>query len=199
MKRISIRLPEDLIAAYDSADGNRSAVMRRRLAEAVVDGELSDVDADLRTLAEAEAAKDEARLARRRGSFRERAHSFYGDKWSGGMTTPDDARDMAVSWETEAALYGADYVAFLDAMLGWFSDNWTIDPGRRPEWPDGSVFLGLADPSQVDVPERLIGTVEDELAEGRTAGEIVDKLSAFHPESVARRAVALADGGDNVD
>jgi len=156
MKRISIRLPEDLIAAYDDADGTRSAVMRRRLSEAVRDGEVSGVDADLRTLVEAEDAKDRARLARRRGSFRERCHSFYADKWSSGLVTPRDAEDMAESWEAEAALYGAPYVAFVDAVTAAARDvarEGEVEPSVATLYHDRLTRQGMTHIEQFDVDE----------------------------------------------
>lgn len=197
MKRISIRLPEDLIAAYDDADGTRSAVMRRRLSEAVRDGEVSGVDADLRTLVEAEDAKDRARLARRRGSFRERCHSFYREKWSSGLVTPSDAEDMAESWEAEAALYGAPYVAFVDAVIAWYRDRWTPEHTERPEFPRGSTFLRLAEPEDVDVPGRLVESVRDQLADGTDPEAVKQKLEVFHPADRAQEAVRRAkEAGD---
>jgi hypothetical protein len=195
MRKVSLRLPEDLVAAYDSADGTRSAVMRRRLAEAVTEGELDGVDDDLRTLAEAEDAKDRARLARRRGSFRERCYDFFADKWRSGLTTPDDAADMAGSWEAEAALYGAEYVAFVDAVLDWYAEEWEINSHKRPGFPDPSTLLARSDPEAIDVPERLVETVRAELRDSdRTRAEVVDKLAAFHERPTAERAVALAEG-----
>lgn len=197
MKRISIRLPEDLIAAYDSADGTRSAVMRRRLSEAVRDGEVSGVDADLKTLVEAEDAKDKSRLARRRGTFRPRCYSFYEGKWETGLVTPADAEAMADSWFKEAALYGAPQVAFVDALLEWYEQRWTTDKTERPRFPDPMDLLGLADPETVDVPGRLVETVRDQLAEGNDPAAIRNKLEVFHPADTAAEAVRRAkEAGD---
>ena len=189
MRKVSLRLPDDLVAAYDAADGSRSAVMRRRLAEAVEGGELSGVDDDLKTLAGIEAAKDRGRLTRRRGTFRERCYAFFGEKWKSGAVTPDDADDMAESWRHEAALFGPEYVAFVEAIIGWFREQWTVET-HRPGFPEATVFLARSDPDAIDVSERLIEVLQDGKDRGYSRQEAIDRAATFHARSRVEKAAA---------
>lgn len=190
MKRITIRVPEDIVRAYDEAEGNRSAMMRRALSDRVAEGELSGVPDDILQLAEAEAAKDEGRLARKRGTFRERCQSFFREKWQTGAVTPRDAEDMAVSWRREATIYGAEYVAFVEAITEWYAENWTVHEHERPAFPDPSLFIGRSDPEAIDVPERLVETMQEAKQDGLGRAETINRVSAFHPEARVERAAA---------
>ena len=188
MRRVTLRLPEDLVAAYDDADGNRSAVMRRRLAEAVTAGEVTGIDEDLRALAEAEEAKDKGRLSRKRGTFRKRCHSFFGDQWKSGAVTPTDAEDMSESWATEATIYGSEYLAFLNAVVDWYAEHWSVHDVDRPQWPGPGVFIARSDPDAVDIDSRLVETMADARDRGMDRDAAVKKVSVYHPDAKVERA-----------
>lgn len=196
MKRVTLRIPEDIVRAYDEADGNRSALMRRQLSRGVADGHLEGVPDDIRQLAEAEDAKDRGRLERKRGTFRKRCHSFYGDQWRSGAVTPGDAEDMATSWEREATIYGAEYLAFVQAIADWYAENWTVHEHERKAWPDPGLFIGRSDPESIDVPERLVETMTDARDRGISKADAINRVSAFHPEARVERAAAEVWGGE---
>ena len=196
MKRVTVRIPEDVVRAYDEAAGNRSALMRRRLAEAVEDGELSDVPADVEALASAEAAKDRGRLNRKRGTFRERCHSFYADKWESGAVTPTDAEDMAESWRREATIYGAEYVAFLEAIVEYYRDEWSVHDRERGPFPTPGRFIAEAEPGSVDVPARLVETMADARDRGIDREDAIRRVSAFHPDARVQQAAAEVFGDE---
>ena len=190
MRRVTVRVPDELVAAYDRADGNRSKLMRRALAEAVSDGEVAGVPEDLRTLAAVEEIVADGQLARRRGTFRKRVAEFFEDKWESGYVTGADAADMAESWRREATMYGPSHVAFVDAVADWYADNW--DPVARPAWPTPGTFHTIADPDTVDVRDRLVDVMREAREEGLARREAVERVSQYHPdekvEAAARRA-----------
>lgn len=168
MRKVSIRLPDHLIAAYDSADGNRSAVMRRRLSEAVADGEVKGVAEDLQTLAEVEVAKDRGRLPRRRATFKTRCHDFFSKLWESGAVTAENAGDLAESWHAEADVFGEEEVEFLTNIIEWWKANY--DPnGHLPPFPDPPQFM----PDTAATPERngQYGGIVYELKSRRRLGE----------------------------
>jgi hypothetical protein len=201
MKPVSIRMPDHLVRAYDRADGSRSKVMRAILADAVESGEVSGVPDDLRTLAAVESIIDDGQLDKRRGTFRKRCATFFEDKWSDGYTTPDDAESMAGSWRREATLYGAEYVAWVDAVTGWYGERWEPVDDRRPEWPDAGTFHDLAEPGAVDIDGRLVDTLTDAKDAGLGRDEAVRRVSKFHAdhdvEAAARRV--WTGGFDAID
>jgi hypothetical protein len=201
MRNISIRLPEDLVAAYDEAEGGRSALMRRRLSEAVVDGELTGVPADVAALARASAAADEARIDRRRASFRERCHSFFETKWKSGACTPDDAEQCAESWRAEAGEYGPEFRTYADEIVGFYRLEWAAARRERPEWPDPEYFLIRAQPDLQDdsLPDRLLQNIKEARANGVSREAALDKLLAFHDRSRAETAVASVYGDDEME
>ena len=187
MRKVSIRLPDDVVEAYDSAHGTRSAVMRRILTGAVADGELDDVPEDLITLAAAEDAKDEGRLSRRRASYKKRVYQHFRDAWASGLVTDTDAEEMAESWETESALYGEEHMAFCDAVIEWYTDKW--EPDSRPAWPEPSEFHLLADPGEVNVEDRLVRVVREAKEQGYSQHAAEARLTRYHGEATARKAV----------
>jgi len=199
MRNISIRLPEDLVAAYDEADGGRSALMRRRLSEAVIDGELSGVSADVAALARAAAAADDGRIDRRRASFRSRCHSFFADRWESGVCTPDDAEACAESWVKEAGEYGPEFRWFVEELVGFYRREWTPTARERAEWPDAEYFLVRAEPElhQDDsLPDRLLENVKEAHAGGVSRSAALEKLLTFHSRDRAEAAVASVYGDE---
>jgi len=196
MRRVSLRLPEDLVAAFDSAEGNRSALMRRRLSEAVVDGELSGVPADVAALARAAAAADDGRIDRRRASFRARCHSFFHDRWESGVCTPGDAEQCAESWRIEAAEYGPEFRQYVDELVDFYRREWEPTARGRPEWPDAEYFLVRSQPDLQDdsLPDRLLQNVKEARANGVSREAALNKLLAFHDRSRAEAAVASVYG-----
>lgn len=188
MQKVSIRLPAPVIDAYDDADGTRSAVMRRRLVEAVDDGEVDGIGEDLQTLVERERAVDAGRLARKRGTFKQRAYDYFRDSWKGGAVTPADARDLAESWRDEAAIYGSEHVAFVEAVVGWYVDEWSaLD---RDQFPDPGVFVARSDPDAVDVEPRLVDVLDEAKRTGLDRDRAVDRVSKFHPDAAVDRAAS---------
>lgn len=192
-RKVSVRLPEHLVRAFDRADGNRSALMRRVLREAVADGEVEGVPDDLRALAAVQQAVDAGRLDRRRGTFRKRCAEFFRDKWQGGFTTADDAEDMAESWLTEAAVYGPAYVAWVEAVVDWYSENW--DPIARPDWPDPGTLHARADPESVDIAVRLVDVMREAREQGLDRATAVARVSKYHPRARVETAADQAFGG----
>lgn len=186
MQKVSIRMPPSVIDAYDSAKGTRSALMRRRLAEAVENGELREVDSDLRVLAEREAAVDRGRLARKRGKFKQRCYTFYRDCWDDGAVTPSDAADLSESWRREADLYGPEHMAFVEAVVTHFKEHWT--PTNRDPWPDAGVFIARSNPDEIDVDNRLVEVLREADAKGIDPGEAVRSVKKFHPDTAVERA-----------
>jgi hypothetical protein len=199
MRPITVRLPEDLVAAYDAADGGRSALMRRRLSEAVVDGELTGLPADVAALARASAAADDGRIDRRRASFRERCHSFFQDRWTSGACTPSDAEQCAESWRTEASEYGPEFREYVDEIVGFYGLEWAATRRERPEWPDPEYFLVRTQPDLQDdsLPDRLLQNVKEARANGVSRQAALNKLLAFHDRGRAEAAVASVYGDDN--
>jgi hypothetical protein len=189
MRRISIRLPDDLIRAYDMADTNsRSEAMRAVLTDAVANGHVEGVPDDLRKLAERERVVDTGRLARKRATYKSRVYGFYGDKWETGAITPTDARDLAASWRSEAKLYDSDddadtdrFEEFLDAVLDWYAANWSTTAAERPEWPDAGRLLrnaGITDDEQdASIADaELVEQVDDWAADNVDRGDALKKL-----------------------
>lgn len=196
MERVTLRLPRHLVAAYENAEGNRSALMRRRLSEAVENGELKGVGEDLAILATREAIIDRGRLERERGKFKENVYQFFGERWDAGATPPSDADQLAESFRREAAIYGERHLAFVEAIVGWYRENWTLQGTRKP-WPDAKTFHTRADPSQVNVTERLtdlLREARDEL--NMSKPEAIDRVGKFHDKATVEAAAAevWADG-----
>jgi hypothetical protein len=179
MERVTLRLPSDLIRAYDRADGNRSALMRRRLSEAVEEGELTSVPGDLLVLAEREAIVDRGRLDRKRATFKTRAHDFFSGRWETGGVTPDDVDTLADSWRHEGTLFGAEHVAFVEEIVEWWSVNY--DPISRPDMPGAGHFVARLEPDSVDIADRLVETIDDARADGLTRATVEDRLGKYHP------------------
>lgn len=193
MERVTIRLPSATKAAYDSADGTRSALMRRRLNEAIVDGEVVGVDADLATLAEAEAAVDEGRLTRRRATFKSRCRSFFADHWHKGGVTGDDAKALAETWHKEATLYGRLEIAFVTAVVEWFRENY--QPREKPEFPSADVFVERAEPGDVELDDRLVAIAAEGIDDrGLSPATVRKKLQHFHDAETVEAAVHAATG-----
>lgn len=210
MKRVTIRLPTDLIRAYDMADaGSRSAIMRRVLTDAVADGDVQGVPPDLRKLAERERVVDSGRYARKRATFKSRLYGFYAEKWDDGAVTPTDAAELAASWRGEAALYdddadGTPHADLLDAILDWYRANWSRTAAERPEWPDAGRLLraagiGAGDESGgLSVRQELVDELEDLAANGVDSREALAKIAERDGVSAsdAFEAIACADGYD---
>lgn len=196
MERVTIRLPSATKAAYDSADGTRSALMRRRLNEAVVDGELQGVDPDLATLAEAEAAVDEGRLTRRRATFKSRCRSFFAEKWQAGGVTARDADALAETWRKEATLYGKLEIAFVTAVVEWYRENY--QPREKPDFPSADLFVERAEPGDVHLDERLVDLASEGIEErGLSPATVRKKLQHFHDPEDVEAAVHAARGGSS--
>jgi hypothetical protein len=196
MRKVSLRLPGSLVSAYDRADGTRSAVMRRVLSAAVADGEVEGVPDDLETLAERERVVERGELDRKAATFKRRTYDYFADKWDSGLVTPDDADRLAESWRREGAIYGAENVAFVDAIVGYWSENWTA-AGRR-DFPEPATFLARADPDAVDADERLVETMRDARNDGLDRGEAVERVAKFHPRDTVEAAASVAfDGGND--
>jgi len=186
MRKVSLRLPPALVNAYDRADGTRSAVMRRVLAEAVAEGEVEGVPDDLQLLAERERAVEDGELARKAATFKERCYRFFADKWEGGLVTPADAERLADSWRDEAVLYGPGSVAFVDEITAHWRDSWRAT--GRGEFPDPATFLARVDPDTADPDDRLTTTLRGARENGYARHEAVDKVSKFHPDDAVREA-----------
>jgi hypothetical protein len=193
MDRVTLRLPHSVIAAYEAADGNRSAVMRRRLTDAVENGELEGVPDDLQTLATVESIVEGGNLTRRRATFKSRCHGFFADKWDEGGVTGDDADALAEAWRKEAAVFGEEEIAYVEAVVEWFEANY--QPDQKPEFPDADAFVARADPERddVSVPDRLIDVAREGLSDGLSREAMIQRLSRFHPDERARQAVESAD------
>jgi hypothetical protein len=200
MRKVSIRIPEPLVRAYDDADGSRSAVMRRVLSEAVADGDVQGVPEDLRTLAERERAVEGGELARKAGTFKQRAHDYFGEKWRSGAVTADDAERLAESWRDEAALYGAEDLAYVEAVVDYWADEWAAVEARRGQWPTPAVFLAEADPRLVDgeITDRLADTLRDARRDGLERSTAVERVAKFHPRERVEMAADRAYGGGDV-
>lgn len=187
MRKVSIRLPDDILTAYDRAEGNRSQLMRRQLTDAVANGEL-DVHDDLVQLAEREGIVDRAKLARKRGTFRERMTNYFGDRWEDGATPPDDARDLAQSWFAEAALYGEEHLAYAEAMIEWYEEHWQVHD--RPDWPGAGRFLQLSGDVAVSIPNQLEKTMQNAKEHGLEAEKARRHAEKFHPPDLVDQAIA---------
>jgi hypothetical protein len=196
MRKVSLRLPEHLVAAYDSADGTRSAVMRRRLVEAVEDGEVRGVDDDLQLLAEAEAAVDRGKLTRRRATFKSRFHDFAAGKWTNGAVTGDDMDDLAESWRDEGALFGRGELEYVAAVVRWYRANYS--PHDKPPFPTPEYFvaqmrdaMSVSEPGE-DVPDRLVDVAREAVDDGVPRRQVIDRLSTFHDVDDVYRALERA-------
>lgn len=191
---MTIRLPDSLVASYDSADGNRSALMRRRLSEAVEDGELSGVPDDLQTLAEVEAAVDAGKLTRRRATFKARCHDYFFQQWESGGVTGYDADMLAEAWRTEAAIFGEDELAFVEAVVDWYQASY--EPAEKPPMPSADHFIGMSDPDSVQIDNRLYDLVQEGLEErGLSKSAVIERLGQFHPDDRVMWAVEAVAGG----
>jgi hypothetical protein len=192
MRRVTIRLPNDLVDAYDAADGgSRSHVMRRVLLDAVAGGTFEAVPDDLQTLAERERAVDTGRLARKRATFKKRLIDYYAQKWEGGAITPTDAAELATSWRAEASLYdrdrdGSPNADLLDAVLDWYRANWSRTAAERPDFPDAGRLMraaGIAEEDDADgvtVDTNLIDAVNDYAADDVDPGEAARAVAEDH-------------------
>lgn len=202
MRRVTVRLPEDVVAAFDAADGNRSALMRRRLQEAVEDGELNNVPEDLRRLAAREQAVDRGRYDRKVATFKERCHGFFREKWESGAVDAEDAALLAESWRAEASLYGPDALAFVEAVVDYWEAEWSAATHARPAFPEPGHFMAGAEDAEPDLRGELVEAVEAARADGCGRTEAVERVAddhGAHPElwrAAAEVYGADADGGD---
>lgn len=192
MDRVTLRIPASVVRAYDDADGNRSELMRRRLTQAVADGEVSGVAPDLRQLADIESAVSQGELTRRRGTFKSRVHSFFAEKWDNGAVTAQDADDMATTWLDEAAVHGPEQVAYVQAVLDWYRENYTADPTAKPEFPPADYFVRESDPADADPDEALTSVAANALDAGADPDNVVERLSSRHGLQAAEQAVSAA-------
>ena len=194
MKSISVRLPRDVVAAFDAADANRSQLIRRLLTDAIADGQV-EVPDDLRTLARRESAVDHGRLPRKRSTFKKRAYDHFADAWDHGAVTASDAEDMAESWSREAAIYGREQIAFIDSIVGWYVDHYSVP--ERPEWPAPDAFVARADPDQINIPDRLTDSIETrieaETTDHRAVEAHVDRLTQIYGEEIVSQALNQID------
>lgn len=178
MRKISVRIPDDVLAAIEESDVNRSEFIRRVVNDHVADGDL-DIPDDLQTLAERETVVDKGRLPRKRATFRSRMYDFFADKWKNGAVTATDARELGESWLSEAGIYGPEYVRFAEALLEWYDENWEI--GDRTDWPDADVFHARAGDVELNTPDRLISTVKNAAAQGAPPDAVKERLrGSYH-------------------
>lgn len=188
MRKISIRVPDDVVTAYERADANRSELIRRAMIEYLTDGEV-DVPADLVTLAERAEAVERGKLPRRRGKFRREMLDFFEDHYESGAVPPEAAEDMAQSWLAEAGIYGEDHLRFAEAILAWYRENWDIRSHERPPWPDPAVIFDRAEEIEVDVNDRLRATVRNAIEQGADPEAIVRRLGKKYPRTDIEAAI----------
>jgi len=208
MRRVTIRIPDDLLRAYDLADTNRSQLMRRVLLDAVADGRVEGVPDDLRKLAERERVVDGGRYARKAATYKSRLYQFYAQKWEDGAVTPTDAATLAASWRAEAQLYdddtdGTPHEDLLEATLDWYRANWSRSAAERPDWPDAGRLLQAAGVGEEDdaiaglgVTDELIDELEDMAADNVDQSEAVKRIGTRDGVTVtdAMQAIRAADG-----
>lgn len=196
MRRVTVRIPDDLLRAYDMAEGNRSELIRRILLDAVADGEVSGVPPDIRKLAERERAVNSGRLARKQATYKSRLLEFYREKWEDGAVTPTDAATLAASWRAEARLYdddreGTPHEDLLDALLDWYRANWSRTAAERPAWPDAGRLLRAAGIGEGD--DAAIGTDPDLIDEIADYGERDTDAEAVLSDLTDREGVTPTD------
>lgn len=190
MERVTIRVPAPVIRAYDSADGNRSALMRRHLSEPVENGELENVPDDLLALARREAAVEKGELVRKAARFKSRAYDYYAEEWQNGAVTGADMDRLAESWREEADLYGPESRAFVDALTEWYVENYTTDADKPEEMPDPEYFVAVArDDEQTDAGEVARRAVERARDDGHDREEARRVLSRFHDDREIENAI----------
>lgn len=199
MDRVTLRLPSHVVRAYDEAAGNRSALMRRQIVDAVADGELIDVPPDLQTLAERESAVDNNALGRARGKFRQRTYDQFSRAWETGAVTTADAKDRATSYRREGALYGPSYVAFVDAIITWWEDNYRPGARETPGFPPAKHFVAAADPDAVDVADELVDVVENAAGAGAGPDDIRRRLTRSAPEQAVEQAITEVYEGERAE
>lgn len=187
MHKISVRVPDEIVSALDRAEGNRSKLVRTAVQDAITEGEI-EVPEEIKTLAAREKIVDKGALTRKRGTFRERCHEYFGERWEKGATTPKDADDLAESWRSEAVLYGEEYLRFVNAVVNWFAENY--EPGDPRPWPDPGTFMVRTGEVEVDVTDRLAQTMKDAKSDGLDRRTAVERVSKYHPEERVEAAAA---------
>jgi len=197
MERVTVRLPRDVLAAIDAAEGNRSAIIRRRLSEAVRDGELKNVPEDLKTLAEREAIVESGALDRKRATFKSRCHDFFKGRWDAGGVTGEDADTLAETWRQEAALYGEAHLSYVEAVVGWFRENYDATQSQKPTFPGADLFVAKAADVDVEVDEHLVSVLQNAAEAGADRDDAVKRIRANHDPAVVEAAAdrAFSDGG----
>ena len=213
MRRVTIRIPDDLLRAYDMADVNRSQLMRRVLLDAVADGRVEGVPTDIQKLAERERVVDGGRYARKRATYKSRLYQYYAEKWEDGAVTPTDAATLAASWRGEAALYdddedGTPHEDLLEAILDWYRANWSRSAAERPQWPDAGRLLRAAGVGEDDdataglgVTSELVDEVEDMAANNVDQREAMKEIGTRDGVTVtdAMNAIRPAEGYETAE
>lgn len=202
MERVTLRVPSGLLRAYDAAEGNRSALMRRALSEYVEDGRLNLPNDDLAMLAKAETAADSGQLTRRRATFRARCREYFGKFWQRGGVDPATVDELAETWRDEAVLFGPEYVAYVDAVVSWWHENHPMSRGsgdpeqadRHQDMPDPDTFIARADPETVDVRDRIAQQLEQAAQDGKPRDEAVEAMKRFNDSDEVEAAAELAYG-----
>jgi len=192
MKRITVRLPEDIVFAFDEADGNRSALMREVLSKHVANGKV-DVPDRIQKLARAERAKQKARWDVKDAGLRGRAYRFVVQRWDEGTHDPD-AMDRALTGFREEAESSEDPGAeeYIRRLMLWYRDSWpTSNVESRPDFPDAARFHdGVPTIGPTKGESLTVKRARDAIENSETQKEAFELLKEKMPPASARAAIA---------
>jgi len=196
MDRVTLRLPDHVIAAYDRSDGNRSALMRNELTKAVESGELKNTPEDLIKLAAVDMAASTGKLDNRQGTFKKRLHEWAGEHWDSGAVTGVDMTSMLASWREEAALFGSEYVAFVDALEDWYTENY--DPEKvGTDFVSAQRLVAESDPESASVDAALVSLLESAADSGVAKEDATRHALKFHEPELVEECAEVAYAGDD--
>lgn len=192
MRRITVRLPDDTVQAFDEAPANRSKLIRNLLVDHVAEGGL-DVPDRLQKLANADRAKERNRWDVKDSGLRGRAYRFVKQRWQEG-THPPDALDRALGGFRDEASASEDEgaVEYIENVASWYSANWPEhDPSRRPEFPDAAAFHDSGDRDDDGVDEAIVARASS-LLDDTERSVVVERIARDYDIETASAAVRRA-------
>lgn len=196
MKPVTIRLPDHMIEALDEPDGpSRSQLVRDAVTHYIEEGHIEELPERYQTLAKRERAISEGRMNRERGKFRHKVREFFASRWQEG-STPEEAEAMSESFRAEAELYGDEYERFIEAVAGYYADEWVVT--GRGDFPTTDEFTMMARGGN-EPPEEAVEHAR-EIKEGALLdySRTVEEVAKRYPLPVARNAAGEVFDADEI-
>jgi hypothetical protein len=149
--------------------------MRDQLIDGIIDGDV-DVPDDRQTLVELQRAQENAKLDRKRASFKSRFHEYVRERYERGGWTPTDIREGSSGYRRAADVLGCGLPDYVDRVLNWYGENYAR--GERPPFPDADAFLD-GEPDSGGFTGERVTDGDKSVPEGVSGGTMAAVRRAF--------------------